>query len=252
MTKKIKIYMGIPSLGTREDAQVYILREIEQKYAEKVELVYPNVLVKRIFHDFARNAIVEDFLKSDCDLLWFLDSDVVPPGNILDIVVEHYDKWQAAGAPYPIFMTPAGEEHPQVIFTVYRQAEGKGMVATQVPLEGTDFVDGIATGCIFLKREVLEGMSKPYFEFEYDKETREMTNGEDIGFCKKLSERGIKFFIDFSKVCDHYKKVGLLQMNNYAILRANNSVIAFHRGLRQELAKRQLSAARPKSGLILP
>ena len=40
----------------------------------------------RYFHgyrplEFMRNAICQDFLDSDCDRLWFLDADMVPPAN---------------------------------------------------------------------------------------------------------------------------------------------------------------------------
>ncbi len=93
----IKIYMGIPSTGNRRDTQSYNLREIEKRYRDKVELVYPEQCIHRIFHDFARNATVEEFLKTDCDILWFLDSDITPPCDVLDLVVEHGEKWKVAG-----------------------------------------------------------------------------------------------------------------------------------------------------------
>ena len=91
---KIKIYMGVPTTGTILDVQVTALRKIEELYGDQVEFVYPETCVRRMFHDFARNAIVDAFLATDCDILWFLDSDVAPPDNILDLVVEHGDKWK--------------------------------------------------------------------------------------------------------------------------------------------------------------
>lgn len=248
----IKVYMGIPSTGNRSDAQNYHLREIERKYKDKVELVYPKQCVFRIFHDYARNCVVDEFLRSDCDILWFLDSDVVPPINILDLVTEHGDKWKLAGAPYPVFMTPSGVDGPQVIYTVYRN-DGKGLTPTEIPTGGgTDFVDGIATGCIFIRREVIEQLKKPYFEFKFKEDTREMSMGEDLGFCVKVNELGLKFFTDFSMVCKHYKTVDLLEVNNYAIQYAQNLLLAYQRGLRQQIAERKLGMSRPKSGLILP
>src|SRR4051812_8912917 len=104
MSKPIKVYMGIPSTGDRVDSQSYALRVIEKRYADQVELVYPKDCVQRIFHDAARNAIVEEFLASDCDVLWFLDSDICPPPHVIELVTKHWDKWEAAGAPYPIWM----------------------------------------------------------------------------------------------------------------------------------------------------
>lgn len=247
----IKIYMGIPSTGERSDAQIYSLRKMQERYKDKVTFIYPEIFVGRIFHDYARNAYVEQFLKSDADVLWFLDSDVAPPSDLLDAYIENYDKWDCAGAPYPVFMTPAGWDTPQVVFTVYKRND-TGMYTASVPSEGLDYVDGVATGCIFIKRKVLEQLSKPYFEFKYNPETRELVEGEDLGFCKKVSDLGYKFFIDYSKVCKHYKKVCLLDVNNYAIQYSNNAILAYDRGLRQSLVKRKLNLSQPKSRIILP
>ena len=101
--KKIKIYCGIPSTGDRVDVQNYWWREVQDRYSDRIELVFPELCVQRIFHDFARNEVVEEFLATDCDVLFFLDSDICPPKFLFDIVTNHYDKWEAAGAPYGIW-----------------------------------------------------------------------------------------------------------------------------------------------------
>lgn len=237
--KKIKVYMGIPSTGTRSDAQIYCLRDIQDQYKDAVEFVYPPSLCMRIFHDFARNAIVEDFLKTDCDVLWFLDSDVVPPLSIGTLLTEHYDKWKCAGAPYPLFLTPAGEEQPKINFAIYNDY-GHGYRNTMLPPSGTDFVNGIATGCIFIKREILETLTSPWFEFVYDQKTRKMILGEDIGFCKKVNALGHKFFIDYSMLCRHFKSVDLLDVNNYVISEFNARWMDQDRFLRSQLAELRL------------
>lgn len=239
-------------MGSREDAQIYRLRQLEKKYAETIELVYPDIFVGRLFHDHARNAFVEQFLNSDCDILWFLDSDVVPPENILDLIVQHGDKWELAGAPYPVWMTPAGETNKQVVFTVYTKNSTGKLAAAAIPFEGTAMVDGVATGCLFIKRSVFSKLSKPYFEFKYHNESRDIAEGEDLGFCKKVSELGYQFFIDFSMLCHHYKKVSLLEVNNYMLQHAHKAVLACDRAFRQALAKKSLEGSQRKSNLILP
>ncbi len=225
--KKIKIFMGIPSTGERVDSQCFMLREIEKRYGDEVELIYPKKLTFRIFHDFARNAAVEEFLESGADILWFLDADVTPPPHVLDLVTLHGDKWLAAGAPYPVFMTPPGDESQQVVFTVYRKNDKGGLCPTYIPHEGTDWVDGVATGCLFIKREVFSKLKKPYFYFEFDPESRNPTSGEDLNFCKALSSLGIRFFVDFSMPCKHLKKLDLLDVNNYAVTFANRSIMQY-------------------------
>lgn len=216
--------MGVPSTGTRSDFQCYSLREIERLYKGRVELVYPPVCIHRIFHDAARCGVAEEFLNSDCDVLWFLDSDIAPPVDIMDLILDN--EWDLAGLPYPIFMTPPGHDRQQVIVTVYEH-DGTGLKAAKVPNAGLKYVDGLATGCLFIRRAVLEQMQRPFFEFKYDPITRELKEGEDLGFCVKVNELGYKFLTDFSKVCAHYKNVNLLEVMNYATQYAQTSIDRF-------------------------
>lgn len=228
MSRPIRIYMGIPSIGTRSDAQCYALRHIEKKYKGQIELVYPEHCVQRIFHDAARVAYCEDFLASDCDVLWFLDADIMPPVDVMDFFSDRmYEQWELCGLPYPVFMSPKAGEGQKAVVTVYRH-DGAKLVAAPVPNEGIKFVDGLATGCLFIKRGVLEKMERPFFEFKYDPITRAMIEGEDLGFCRKVNELGYKFLTDFSKVCAHYKTVNLLEVINYATAYAQSYVDALH------------------------
>lgn len=234
--KKWKVFMSLPSNGTVVDFQAYMLREIEKRYSDEVELVYPEQLCQRIFHDASRNGIVEDFLLTDCDVMWSLDSDIVPAKHVLDLLTMHGDKWQVAGAPYPIFMAQPGESQRMVVITAYKQMDPhpetkKPRIAPcSVPDEGAEFVDGLATGCLFVKREVFEKLERPYFEFKYDPITRQPIEGEDIGFCLKMLRLGIRFFTDYSMVCKHYKNnLDLLEINNYAVALCNKHIEVYKR-----------------------
>lgn len=229
--KPWKVYLGLPSNGSVSDFQNYVLRDLVKRYKDEVELVFPEDLCQRIFHDAAREGVVQDFLATDCDILWFLDSDIAPPKHVLDLVTMHGDKWQCAGAPYPVFMAQPGESNRQLVFTVYRSIGADAVTGVprlapcEVPNDGAEFIDGIATGCLMIKREVFEKLERPYFEFKYDPVTRMPIEGEDIGFCLKMHRLGIKFFTDFSMICKHFKNnIDLLEMNNYAISYAQKCV----------------------------
>ena len=238
--KKTRLYLGIPSTGNRLDAQVYMLRELEKRYGDRIEFVYPQWWCGRIFHDFARNEIVDEFLDSDCDILWFLDSDVCPAKHVLDLITCHGDKWQVAGAPYPVFMVAPGygSDIKEVVYTVYNEHfKEYGLTPSRIPTSGYAFVAGMATGCLFIKREVFAQLKKPYFEFEFNPETRQLKTGEDLGFCMKLNELDIKTFTDFSMLCNHYKEVDLLAVNDYAMKFAKIAVENYSKD-----AKKQMSA----------
>lgn len=265
--KKIKVYVGQPSTGTCVDFQPYMLRAIQEAYKDTVELVYPEACAHRIFHDFARNGVVEDFLLSDCDVLWFLDSDIVPPVHVLDLVTKH-EGWKVAGATYPIFMSPGmvADGGREVVFTCYKRNEQGCLKPGQVPDEGVEYVDGLATGCLFIKREVFAQIERPFFKFTYNETTRGLHTGEDIDFCIRMNALGYQFLTDYSMVCKHYKNVELLEVNNYAMAFAKRSVEEFHRQAQKEvsgmvaaikksyekkLAEAKTPSASP-SGLILP
>lgn len=268
--------MGLPSNGSVCDFQNYVIRDLVDRYSDEIEFIFPEQLCQRIFHDAAREGIVQDFLDSKADILWFLDSDIVPTKNVLDLLTLHGDKWQTAGAPYPVFMAQPGESHRQVLFTMYKAIEPHPVTKqprlqpTECPTDGTALIDGIATGCLFIKREVFDKLERPYFEFKYDPVTRMPIEGEDIGFCLKLHKLGIKFFVDYSMPCKHYKNnIDLLEINNYAMAYAQkcvnyqrkvieeqikpveekyNKLKAQNKELREALRQIQEQIARPKPG----
>lgn len=277
--KKVKIYLGWTSTGQREDIHMYLLRDLQDRYGEVCDLVLPDLCVHRIFHDRARCDVVDEFLASGCDVLWFLDSDVCPPNHVLDLVAHHYDKWQVAGAPYPIANIAPGCSDFGINWTVYKGVDFdksnpdiRGIYMSDLPAEGTEFVDGLATGCLFIKREVFAKMEKPWFEFKFDKETRRITEGEDLGFALKCHDLGIKFFVDYGMCCGHQKRVNLLEMSNFA-MRIRNSEIAKYvemvkpeieaaykasfeagrkQGLKDAVLQTPVGQGRTKTGLILP
>lgn len=41
--------------------------------------------------DYARNLLVQNFLTTDATRLWFMDSDTIPPPNILDLLLMDAD-----------------------------------------------------------------------------------------------------------------------------------------------------------------
>ena len=255
--KRWKVYLAVPSMGEVHDFLPFMMRDWQERYKDEIEFIYPTRLTQRIFHDYARNGTVEDFLESDAEILWSIDSDVVPPKHAPDLITMHGDTWEAAGCPYPVFMCEPGQNERKIVFTAYKTNSSGSLVPAPVPHSGTEFIDGLATGCLMLKRELIERLEKPYFEFQFNPESRQPTIGEDLGFCLKLSKLGVKFFTDYSMVCKHQKKVDLLEMNNYCMQFANQSVLNYDAMIRAQVEaleayvrKIQAEKKAPKSSLI--
>lgn len=240
MKPKTKVFLAIPSTGVREDFHTYLFEDWRKRYSDEIELVFPDGCQQYFGHDYARNMYVERFLETDCDVMLFIDSDVVPPPHLLDLVTIHGHKWLAAGAPYPLWLYRPGTTEFSVAFTAYSGTApdvngNTGLKMTDVPRSGTEFVDGLATGCLFLKRELFEQIKKPYFEFKRHPETMEAIEGEDLGFALKLKKLGIRYFCDHGMVCGHFKRVNLLEVQNYATSFANSKLMEMHTSIKAEV-----------------
>jgi hypothetical protein len=73
-----------------------------------------------------------------------------------------------------------------------------------------------------------------------------MKEGEDLGFCRKVNDAGYQFFTDYSLVCKHFKRVCLLDVNNYAIRFANAAVNAYDENIRSVIARKRLQVTPTK------
>jgi hypothetical protein len=274
---KTKVFLALPSTGQREDYHTYIIEHWRKRYEDEIEFVLPERCENYFGHDFARNMYAERFLESDCDVMCFLDSDVIPPEHLFDLITVHGNKgWLAAGAPYPLWLARPGTKDMAVCYSAYAgnapdEKGNHGFTMAAVPQQGIEWVDGLATGCLLLRRELFAKLEKPYFQFKRNPETCEVIEGEDLGFALKLQKLGIKYFCDHGMVCGHYKRINLLEVQNYATQMSNEKVVAFHaqvkdafeqavqraagEGYRKGLEAGRAEAHIPRktqSGLILP
>lgn len=152
------------------------------------------VLVQGNCHvDDARNAVVRDFLRSDCSELVFLDADVSwEPEQLVELC--RYDS-DVVGGIYP-YRRETGMEGMPV-----RSLEG----VHEPDEDGLLEVEGLPTGFIRIKRHVLETLAKSAETFRktdgveiplvFD---RTIYNGGrmggDINFCRKWREAGGRVF----------------------------------------------------------
>ena len=165
--------------------------------------VYPAV-VERLHVDRARNEITEMFLHpekprlpqypegvnriyKEAEYLFFVDDDMLFPPNALVKLLAHQEPivgglYFARQAPYlPI---------------AYRHVEDNQWIAVTKYQAGLQEVDAIGTGCLLIRRDVLEKLERPWFEFS-DR------MGEDMYFCDKAKQLGYKVLLDGDVKCKH-------------------------------------------------
>lgn len=138
-------------------------------------------------HDSNRNLIVKRFLKTNKKWLIMIDSDVVPPKNLLSIL--NTDK-KIIGCPAyglklnsPVLAAFTKKKHKYVSYNGKKKGEVE--------------VDAVGTACISIHRSVFEKLKPPYFRFGYD-ENGVMNNGEDFYFCELAKKNGFKIYINWN------------------------------------------------------
>jgi len=183
-----------------------------------------------------RNTIVKKFLEGDWDILFMFDDDTIPlvnPFSMLD-----HDK-DVCGGCYPgrsdrgfnfhVFMLDK-KKYPKEIFFNFVPSEKR---------EGLQKVDAVATGCIAIKRHVLEKMKKKKlapFEDLFDKEGILITN-DDMAFCLKCMDLKIDVHADWNVLCDHIKPTSLLQVIRFILeaAKTGKAVINMPNGIGEHL-----------------
>jgi len=159
--------------------------------------------------DHARNQIVKRFLSTDCTHLMMIDDDIVPPVDALERLLFHDKEIVAAACP---MIGPDKKGKLVVSYNAYTMDEND---ISRPLLDGNGLaeVDAVGTGCIMIKREVLENMhAVAPFLTRYDDATGIKYMGEDIYFCKLASDMIIDIYSDFKLKCKHIKSCNLLEL----------------------------------------
>ena len=146
-----------------------------------------------------RNHIAQTFLETGKKWLLMIDSDIVPPDNILDMRKNDKPICSAYAAVLrgnDSILPVAGKE-----ISPYQYQFQKEWLKPDLHQ-----VDAVGTGCVLIRRDAFDGLSQPYFEFRYSKATGNLFIGEDYNFCRK-SLKSIWFDSRFK--CTHYQIYGV-------------------------------------------
>lgn len=156
--------------------------------------------------DANRNEMVKSFLDNpDNEWLYMNDNDVVPPTTILSMI-EH-DKPVVSGTvcirktavPEPVIFKERGGRYRRVSVSEYED---------DVRDDGLLEVDGVGTGALLIRRDVLEQVEPPWFKFKYN-EFGGLELGEDFAFSQKLKDNDVPMYVDTEQICRHFKTVEL-------------------------------------------
>ena len=163
------------------------------------------ITTQSILTDLAMETAVEKFLKTDCGWLLFIETDMSHPADAIERLLRHnlpvvggVQTWKTK--PF----TPMVYRYRNKAFWGVgedtQQKTGPYQAVDERELDGRLLqVDGIATGCLLVRRDVFEKIKRPWFSF------REGT--QDFYFCRKVLAEGFTIHCDSSVTCGHFTTI---------------------------------------------
>lgn len=203
---KFKLYLAVPNNGNiHPELGVWLINM--QHSLNKIPQYEGLVIDLRMASpvDNARNIIVKNFLQSDCTHLLMIDSDIVPTyGTIEKLFIANKD---VIGPKMPIWM---GIEKG-LTYPAHSEKDDEN-----TNLKGIREVDFIGTGCILVKRKVIQDTFKPLFRFIVDHDGI-VVKPEDNFFCNAIRKAGFKIFVHQDITVKHFRQIELSEINSFII-----------------------------------
>ena len=198
--KQKSIYLAVLNQGEIRTDLAKVLNMLTQHESYRIHLSYPTA--KPISNN--RNTIVSKFLATDCDFLMMIDSDIIPPMNVLQLA--DFDK---------DIITPLMFVHQRgMLLPLFLKQNKDGIYDVDNYLEKTGLqkIDATGTGCIIIKRKVLEHPALKYpFRNEYDADGIK-SRGLDLNFCTRAKKVGFDSWVHLDYVADHHTTYSLKEL----------------------------------------
>ena len=208
VTKKVMV--GTPTFSGQVDADYQSSMTLSMFLAMKHGwYVQTNILQCCSLISYGRAIIAQDFMDSDCDVLFFLDSDM---GWDPRAFVEYLEApLEVMGGAYPIKREGPVSFHIELKEQFVSDGTGR-----RILLETT----GVGGGFVKVTRSAIEKMQKAYPELKvtapYGGQTRELymlwdtlnvngvPKGEDLSFCYRWTSLGEKIYVDPNITFKHW------------------------------------------------
>lgn len=150
-----------------------------------------------------REVLADKFLETSADYLFFLDDDTLPPLDCIEKLLAA-DKDIATG----ITWNKIADEHNRPMIGYQNPISGNIQWSMQWVYPDLFQVDGCGLSNCLIKRKVIEGMSKPRFDWNWKFTNHlgaitDIYQGEDIFFCLKAKAAGFEVWCNSDVRCQH-------------------------------------------------
>jgi hypothetical protein len=140
-----------------------------------------------------RHLLAKSALTANCEQILWLDSDMVFPSNIYQLLSKHNKPVVAC------YYSTRSEPFRSVAFL-----DNRDMTKTLTATSGLHSVNSVGMGIMLTSTEVFKNIVAPWFSFRY-MSSYDAYLGEDIVFCELLKEYDYDVFVDAdaSNYCAH-------------------------------------------------
>ena len=189
-----KVLCCIPTLG---DIRIELAQRLYQWKAQYGDFFDIYSAIGKPIID-ARNDCVKTFLNTDASYLFFVDSDVVPPINAIDMLLSHgFDKKIVGGLCPTIKQDADGQL--KTIYLVLKLEKSKYEIIDIAQQDSIIEVDATGAACVMIHKSVFKKLQSPWFD----------NLAEDFYFYEKAKAAGFNIFVDCNCKVVHYMVVGL-------------------------------------------
>ena len=149
--------------------------------------------------DKARNELVKQAINAECTHILFIDSDQkISEGTFTRLFKVMQDK--NAKIVSALIFTKKFPYLPQPRKLKYNYLD----IIYDYPIDEIIEVDGIGMGCVLIDTSVFNEIGFPYFKFDWAERSGEPFQvSEDLFFCNKVREKGIKILVDTGITSEH-------------------------------------------------
>lgn len=191
--RKLRIGIGIPTSSYVDQSFFYTMLFRMEEWSQTFDII--PIVESIIPVDEARNRIAKAAIYSECDYIFFIDSDVIIQEGQLEKLVS-WGKDAITGV-YYMRMLP-----------YYSLIRKKTADRLYTPIEpyGTDLIkiDGAGFGCFLVKTSIFDKIEYPWFQFKYYQRDGVWRHiGEDLYFCEQLQNANIDIYCDPTIQCTH-------------------------------------------------
>ena len=200
-----RILFAIPTEGGLHGLSAAAASLLNQRHSGQLDFI---VVTGRPV-DFVRNAIVRQFLAHDYQYLFLMDSDIVPPPDVLDLLLHWSESRDAplVGGCYPVL----GEGGYLRWALAHRGTDGHYRLIRDLPDTELPFaVDAAGAGCLLIRRDVFTHTKWPWFKWVENEDGSQIS--EDISFFSQCNDAGLQLLVDPTIICEHQKSLNLTSL----------------------------------------